>query len=320
MGQSLTKVFGALGGAAVVFYAIGFVAVQSYTYRNGFEGMFWLTNEFYRDAGAKFLLESVRAPLTAWYIVFPYIGLLYVLIPEGDTLRVQPRRGQRLSVRQMMQTAALVAVMAVTYLAVLSYGDILGNRIVTKLIDALFQDPTNATSPEPKQALAFFTLVVPVTVAVAAFLYRFRGCLKRGAPSREVYGFVLVAYLVFLAIVPIAYGMHLYDWKTVPVKEPRALGERYAEMATAGTGAEMWLVGEFGGRYVFLRKDRLTGEGIIEAVDTKEIKHLPLDLTRSGSLKYDMSIGASGLAEAYRGIFEKSIAIQQQPVAGEKTP
>ncbi len=321
MGQVLTKVFGTLGGAAVVFYAVGFVAVQSYAYRNGFEGMFWLTNEFYRDAGAKFLLESVRAPLTAWYLVFPYVGLLYVLIPEGNTLRVQPRRGQRLSVRQMIQTAALVAVMALTYLIVLSYGDILGNRHVVRLIDVLFRDPTNAASPEPKQALAFFTLVVPITVAVAAFLYRFRGCLKSGASSREVYGFVLVAYLVFLAIVPIAYGMHLYDWKTVPVKEPRALGEHYAEAAASGAGAEMWLVGEFGSRYVFLRKDRYTGEGIIEAVDTKDIKHLPLDLTRSGSLKYDMANGTKTLVEAYRGIFKESIALPQQlPAAGEKSP
>ena len=52
----------ALGGAAAVFYALGFTVVQSYAYKNGFFGMFWLTKEFYRDAGATFILDLIRVP------------------------------------------------------------------------------------------------------------------------------------------------------------------------------------------------------------------------------------------------------------------
>jgi len=313
MGQLIAKVLGGIGGVAVVFYAIGFVAVQSYVYRNGFEGMFWLTNEFYRDAGAKFLLETVRAPLTAWYLVFPYVWLLYLLIPKGNELQVQPGRGRTMSHRQAVQTLALLGVMAMTYLIVLSYNEILGNWYVAQAIDFLFRDPTNAAGPEPKQGLAFFTLVVPVVVAGALYLHRFQDSLKRGAPSREAYGFFLIAYVVFLTVVPIGYGMHLYDWKTVPVKEPQMLGPSFQDAGSnpgTGGGSDVWLVGEFGNRYVFLRKNRATGERFIEAVTTSDIKRLPLDLTRSGSLKYDLSADTPALVNAYEDILKQSISAQ----------
>lgn len=314
MGQLIAKVLGGVGGVAVVFYAIGFVAVQSYVYRHGFEGMFWLTNEFYRDAGAKFLLETVRAPLTAWYLVFPYVWLLYLLVPRGNELNVQPGPGRTMSHGQAIQTLTLLGVMAITYLVVLSYGDILGNWYVAEAIAFLFRDPTNAASPEPKQGLAFFTIVVPVIVAGAIYLHRFQDSLKRGAPSREAYGFFLIAYVVLLTVVPIGYGMHLYDWKTVPVKEPQMLGASFRDAGpnpeTGSRGSDVWLVGEFGNRYVFLRKSRATGERIIEAVMTADIKRLPLDLTRSGSLKYDLSADTPALVNAYEDILKQSISAQ----------
>ena len=76
----------ALGGAAAVFYALGFTVVQSYAYKNGFFGMFWLTKEFYRDAGATFILDLIRVPMLAPYIFFPLLLVLFLLIPKNEKL------------------------------------------------------------------------------------------------------------------------------------------------------------------------------------------------------------------------------------------
>jgi hypothetical protein len=67
--QLLIRAAGALGGGAVVFYVLGFTVVQTYVYKNELGGMFWFTNAFYGDAGAKFLLEMIRAPLLAFYVL-----------------------------------------------------------------------------------------------------------------------------------------------------------------------------------------------------------------------------------------------------------
>jgi hypothetical protein len=283
MGQGI-KVLGAIGGAAVVFYAVGFVTVQSFLFRNGYEGMFWITTEFYRDAGAKFVLEMVRAPLTAWYFFLPYLALLYVLfVPRRDDLNFAAEAWpQRLL--HNAQCFGLVAAMAATYVVALNFGECLGYKPFATLISGVFIDPTGGASESLKQSLAFFCIVMPMTLAVAIFLFKFYPALKPGAAGRAWYQFTALSFVVYLAVIPISFGMHLYDWKVVAVKEPRALGERYE--APHITPSQMWFVGEFGGRYVFLRQDVNSPQRIFDSVDMKEIKQLNIDLRDTGSLKY----------------------------------
>jgi len=94
MGQHLLKFVGALGGAAVVFYAIGFTVVQTYVHRHQLGSVFLFTDEFYRDAGAVFLLDMIRAPILGFYIfiplfVHPVLVVAHCRIVQG-TLRPIP--------------------------------------------------------------------------------------------------------------------------------------------------------------------------------------------------------------------------------------
>ena len=283
MGQAI-KVLGAIGSAAVIFYAVGFVTVQSFLFRNGYEGVFWLTDEFYRDAGAKFLLEMVRAPLTAWPVFFPLLALLYfLLVPRGESLKFTGKqRGMWLY--PLGQCFALVGLMACVYVFALSYGEISKSKVF-QMFDAwaFFVDPAGGESLELARSLAYFSIVTPLALVAVAFLIRFRAALKAATPERAVYQFMATALVVYLAIIPIAYGMYLYDWKTVSVKDPRALGGRYETEEFAP--GEMWLVGEFSGRYIFLRADPYSSRRTFDAVDAKEIKRLNLDPRITSSLK-----------------------------------
>jgi hypothetical protein len=283
MGQGI-KILGAVGGAAVVFYAVGFVTVQSFLFRNGYEGMFWITNEFYRDAGAKFLLEMVRAPLTAWYFFLPYLALLYLLfVPRRDNLNFAEEAWPERLLHNA-QCVGLIIAMAGTYVVALNYGDCLGYKPFATLISRVFIDPTGGASESLKQSLAFFCIVMPMSLTVAVFLFKFYGALRPGSAARGWYHFTALSFVVYLAVIPISFGMHLYDWKIVAVKDPRALGERYA--APHSIPSQMWFVGEFGGRYLFLRQDASSPRRIFDSVDVKEIKQLNIDLRDTGSLKY----------------------------------
>jgi hypothetical protein len=283
MGQGI-KVLGAIGGAAVVFYAVGFVTVQSFLFRNGYEGMFWITTEFYRDAGAKFVLEMVRAPLTAWYFFLPYLALLYFLfVPRRDDLNFADEAWPSRLLHNAQCTGLIVA-MAATYVVALNFGDCLGYRPFATLISRVFIDPTGGASESLKQSLAFFCIVMPMSLAVAIFLFKFYAALKPGSAGRGWYQFTALSFVVYLAVIPISFGMHLYDWKVVAVKDPHVLGERYG--TPNSTPKQMWFVGEFGGRYVFLRQDVSSPQRIFDSVDVKEIKQLNIDLRDTGSLKY----------------------------------
>jgi hypothetical protein len=299
MPQDAIKLLGLLGGGAVIFYTVGFVTVQSFLHRNGYEGMFWLTTEFYRDAGAKFLLELVRAPLMAWYFFFPYMAVLYLwLVPAPGNLLGPVEMGPVWRNRNLLRCLGLVAVIAVTYIFALTYDTLLVNKSFANLVDTVFFDPTGERAQQYKQSLAFFSTVTPLILVVAVFLHRFRDALKSHLWDRGAYQLVALSFVVFLAIVPIAYGMHLYDWRTVAVKDPRALGGRYSDPSQAP--ARMWMVGEFGGRYVFLREDRSSTRKVFDSVASKDITHLNLDLRDSASLKYLLSDHKAEVAQQGR--------------------
>lgn len=285
MGQ-LTTIISVLGGCAALFYAIGFTTVQSYVYKYPLDGMFWFTSEFYRDAGAKFLLEFVRTPLVAWYVFFPYLIALYQLVPREDKLRLAPAGNRPALASQWIKVTVLGVILVLTYVAALAFDVVLGTGIGTDVIALLFAHIGDGDAWLTSRSLAFFTLTAPVVIVSASFLWRYRGCLAvNGGANRRIYELMLAGYLVFLAILPIAYGFHLYDWRIVPVRDPAALAAQAGATERGPAGMQAWLLGEFGGKYVFLTKTSALSPGVLEAVAASEIKHLLLEPSRSVSLK-----------------------------------
>jgi hypothetical protein len=304
-GNLLIKVFGLLGGGAVVFYVLGFIVVQTFIYKNEIEGMFWFTNEFYRDAGAKFLLEMVRAPLLAFYVFLPYLLILFFLVPKKENLEKAssanesslvagnenstelPSEQGTLAVKQWMKVTSLVIIMALTYAIALSFDYLIGKEGVSKFITNVFPNPTNYPSPVIQQSLAFFSMVMPIVIALALFLYHFRGRLLAGSKSRIAYQVTFVAYLLFLTIVPIAFGFHLYDWKIVPVEEPQVISNLISEDKPQ-TSLRLWLLGRFGDKYLFFKKTGIKARGVVEVFDEEQIKFLNFDPKRADSLRAQM--------------------------------
>jgi len=288
--QLLIKVVGALGGGAVIFYTLGFIVVQTYVYKNELGGMFWFTNEFYGDAGAKLLLAMVRASLLAFYVFLPILFLLLFLIPREKNLKRSPSGELLLSQKQWIKIFSLLCVLVLIYYFVLSFGELKKLSVPSKAIATLFGNPTNHSSPRVQQSLAFFTLVTPMLVALGVFLYRFRGCFKSDSKSRACYQIALVISLVLLIIVPIAYGLHLYDWKIVPIREPHIIEKLMHKDKEETRSSELWLLGKFGDQYLFFKKVQAKGrtseEGVIEVLDADQVKYLNFDLLRVQSAEY----------------------------------
>lgn len=286
---TLVKTVGLLGGIVGVFYALGFAVVQSYVYKNGFEGLFWFTNEFYRDAGGNFLLEMIRTPLLAPHIFLPFLFVLLLLLPKTENLMVQKNEGSVMSPKQWIKMGVLSSIVIVVYFSVLLF-DYYGYTVFfTNLIDNIFMGGSESYLIDTKRSLFFFCLTTPLAISLTVFLYRFRDCLKAGSRSRSVYGMLFMAYLIFLTIVPIAFGMHLYDLKLVAVKEPQLL-PGYAEKFTGGSSShKVWLLGEFRNKYIFFTKSGYMKQGLIETFDIDQIKTLKLDPNRAASLRTQMA-------------------------------
>ncbi len=285
MGQ-LTTILGVLGGIAAIFYAVGFITVQSYIYRYPLDGMFWFTSDFYRDAGAKFLLALIRTPLVAWYVFLPYLIVLYQLVPRDEVLRLHATRRQPALRRQWAQLLGLTLVITLTYVAALRFDLLMGSVAGAGAIDLLFGGFANSETLQIAQSLAFFCLVTPVMIAGGAFLWQYRACLlNKDGPNRQLYEVMLAGYLLFLAILPISYGFHLYDWRIVPIKNAGLLAKQLRADQPVAPGIQAWLLGEFGNKYVFLTKASATDNPVLEAVAIDSVKHLYLEPSHSVSLK-----------------------------------
>jgi len=268
--------------------------------------MFWLTKEFYGDAGAKFLLEMVRAPLLAPHVFLPYLFLLFILVPKKENLENAPSGNESplvpekenpkklpseqgtLAIKQWVKVSSLVFIMLLTYFFTLYFDNLIGSDVISGFIGKVFPNPTNYPSPMVQQSLAFFSIVMPMVFAFALFLYQFHGRLLEGSKSRTMYQMVFMAYLLFLTVVPIAFGFHLYDWKIVPIKEPQIIKNLISEDEQQAASLRMWLLGRFGDKYLFFKKAGIETRGVVEAFDEDQIKYLNFDPKRADSLRVQM--------------------------------
>jgi len=134
MTPNLFKIVGIFGGGTVLFYTLGFTIVKTYMHQIGLEGMFWLTKEFYVDAGANFLLEMISAPLLTPHIFFIYLILLFLLLPREkklvalDSTSKKGLSGAAISTirKQRLKLFVLLAVIVVTGLFASQYEYLLG--------------------------------------------------------------------------------------------------------------------------------------------------------------------------------------------------
>lgn len=292
---TLVKAVGLLSGIVGVFYALGFAVVQSYVYKNGFEGLFWFTNEFYRDAGANFLLEIVRTPLLAPHIFLPYLFVLLLLLPKTESLIEQKKEDAVMSPRQWIKMGVLASIVIAVYFSVLYFDYYRDSVFFSNLIDDIFMGDSEFYLIHTKRSLFFFCLTIPLAISLSVFLHRFRDCLKAGSRSRAAYGMIFIAYLIFLTIVPIAFGLHLYDLKLVAVKEPQSLPGYTEKVTDSSSSYKVWLLGEFRNKYIFFTKPGYMKQGVIEMFDIDQIKKLRLDPSRAESLRTQMADTSSYL-------------------------
>lgn len=302
MYQNITKTLAIFGGGAALFYTIGFTIVKTYTYKVGLDGMFWFTKEFYIDAGASFLLEMVRAPLMSPFLFLLYLLLLMLLLPKEKNLLLFEEEGSTAKKEEVVASKNLLMIklliifllLLATFLYAINYDKLLGNTFFLKFIGYVTLNPANKPFSDTQKSLLFFSFVMPMIIAFGILLYRFRLCFSGGHKNRLFYRIAAVIYIVFFAIIPISYGLHLYDWKLVPVKDSgffeevtsAVKGESYD--APGEESLNVWLLGRFGDKYLFFTKKGENGDGIIEVINEGKIRRLNFDPGTSASLRYQM--------------------------------
>ena len=302
MYQNITKTLAIFGGGAALFYTIGFTIVKTYTYEVGLDGMFWFTKEFYIDAGASFLLEMVRAPLMSPFLFLAYLLLLMSLLPKEKNLLLFEEDGNTVANKEVSSRKNLLRIklltifllLLATFLYAINYDNLLGNTFFLEFIGYVTLNPANKSFSDTHKSLLFFSFVMPMIIAFGILLYRLRLCFSGGHKNRLFYQIAAVIYIVFFAIIPISYGLHLYDWKLVPVKDPGIFDELSSQVKGESYNApgegnlKIWLLGRFGDKYLFFTKNGENGDGVIEVINEGKIRRLNFDPGTSASLRYQM--------------------------------
>lgn len=292
--DKFTKTIGIFGGAAILFYVLGFTIVRTFIHNLGLEGMFWLTREYYIDAGAIFLLEMIRAPLQTPYIFFTYFLLLYLLVPKEKRLcflpseesQASPEVKPRLRYQQWFQLGTLLAITIATCLFATSYNDLQSQKWFMEGIDLIIVDPTERDFTFGKNSALFFSLITPLVIAGGIFIYRLWTASRQGRIIKYINHTASIVYVIFLAIIPVSYGSNIYNWKMVPVEDNQIVQEVFNlnenNPPTNGVvhPSAVWLLGQFQDKYIFATKSDEDQSTIIEVVDVDMLKRLRFNPTK----------------------------------------
>lgn len=323
--DKITKYLGLLAGGAAVFYMLGFIVINTFTHEIKLPGISWLTDDLYRDSGASFILDMVRVPLFTPHLFFPWLVALYFLalprekellsfkthlstrepgeIPDKWWARLifnLKRWGARLILylSRWRTFFILYFFLTLTFLFAIFYGRLLVYYFYL-LDNPLTFYLKGVIDPAREGSLIFFSFVTPMIIVFGVFMNRFRNTLKGDVADNRIYrrffqasGFL---YLAFLLTVPISYGINIYDWSLAHVKNPKAIryilteetGERHLE--TTLSSANVWFIGDFDGKYLFLTKKNAAARGVIAVIDEDNLKHLDFFAEVTGSLRDQMS-------------------------------
>lgn len=278
----------ALLAPTAIFYAAGYIVIQTYVVAVRVNATFWFTEHFYREAGASLLLAAIGAAVLLPHVLVPLAAALMLLFPAaagpGWRDRVWARAaaaGIGLSPRlrrRLFMTILLLAVAAVWTLFALAHPTGLPvSRQAWAAARLLFTDQWIfpawfVGNLDVAKALRYptavlFALAVPVLAALAALAFcALRDCARaRAAPPaappapRPVAALLwLVATLVFGSYVAIGYGAFFFDVGAVPLVDaqkcrPVAAGGDKVEGGGAGARGEIidcYLLARFDERYI----------------------------------------------------------------------
>lgn len=276
--KNLLPVIAVLGGGAVIFYVLGFAIVQSFVSTVDLAGMFVFSDQYYVDAGASFIFEAIRVPLMAPHLFFPYLLLLFFLIPKKQNLIPKNKKEENtgssgdsddsyeieLSKKQWSKLSLLLPLMCLTVVYLLWYDWISHTGIYTNIARSRFlsliydiqQDSTT-------RSVLFFTILLPVVLVVSYFLYHCRKVGKSDSYSSFAYRSALIIHIVFLGMIPLSYGTHLYDMTIIPIDEPEIekmlFGSQKETDGCIDSTQNAWFLGRFDDNYYFFTKRVLDG-------------------------------------------------------------
>lgn len=112
----------------------------------------------------------------------------------------------------------LLGITLLTYFFMAYFENLAGRTFFVNSVMPVFFWPGD-TPNEQRNALLFFSLTVPVVVALAFFLRR----LFKHGESKGLSMAVLSLFILFVSILPISYGRYLYDVKAVPLNDPQRM-------------------------------------------------------------------------------------------------
>ncbi len=235
---------------AAVFYAIGYVITQAYVTTTGLQASFWFTESFYREAGARFLLDIVEAIALVPHLFIPLSALFIVLFPGDETHPPNRFSGPREPLRfRNYQVTREALFLLLVVLALTSIVSVLRNcaaetcASMIELPGWLFtsswllgggQEKWLRQQPFLYPMAIFLAVAVPTVVTLGAWAYRtlwakagtgeaqrkLSGSEADGATSRATTHavaafFIAATFVTLMAYIPIGYGAFFYDFVVV---------------------------------------------------------------------------------------------------------
>jgi hypothetical protein len=269
---------------AAVFYVIGFVVTQAYVIETKLQASFWFTESFYREAGARFLLDVLLsiALLPHLFIVLSALFILCFPSVTHVAWRQAPSApsGLLAIARNVLRKdvtfiVTLLIVLGGVVFILRDCGTAACSRVL-EIPDWLFSSRWLAAErillsderPLLGPMALFLALAVPSVVVLGLLSYRLlavRGEAGAGqgaaqktdrrrpmpAKSRLLAGFLLLSsFVVMAAYIPIAYGAYFYDFTVVSLVDSGKCANRQLFVPT-----QCFLLGRFDTRYILIGRE-----------------------------------------------------------------
>jgi hypothetical protein len=236
---------------AAAFYVIGYVVTQSYVISTRLQASFWFTERFYREAGARFLLDVLLSIALLPHVFIAFSALFILCFPEMP----QPRQRQQafglsgvlarvraIPPRNVIFAAVLLVALGGIAFILDDCGTSDCSWTTVHMPDWFFSNEWVFGSAETvwsdqypllRSTSLFLALTVPTVATLGVLSYRLitvRGEPEAGpgnarkpgrarpVPSKShlLAAFLVVSSFVLLtAYIPIVYGTYFYDFVVV---------------------------------------------------------------------------------------------------------
>lgn len=294
----LIKLIAGVLTPAAVFYAVGYVITQAYITATGLQASFWFTENFYREAGARFLLDIVVSIALLPHVFIVLTGLLVALYPreiralgrkDQSELPVEAshRRRARLTAAAFLLvvlTAGLVLVILLRSCGqqhCLNFVQLPAWFFSSSWLFAEAQRKWLEQQPLLYPMSIFLVFAVPTVVTLGMLALRALKALKNTeqgylTTSRDnpvamgLLAFLIAsAFVVFTFYIPIAYGVYFYDFVVVSLVDNDKCA---VDSAAKVKLVECYLLGQFETRYILIGREEnpsMGPDGIDDQTDNR---------------------------------------------------